>query len=315
MIAVQIYFLMAVKAHGGVPLLTRTDKGSETLLMVETQVGLRQIAANELLRVEECHYFGPCTRNTKIESFWGRLAVRKTGRFRELFEAYERAGEWNGSSEAPIHSLSDTCIWIPSETGVANFAGTHNTNPIRSQKHRDHYLPTGKPWSLYRNPPVDARDLKIDVDMALIDEMLEDLSQWNHDEYLHPTTLAECIRILQEAGLPLRHDGILAGHTLHRDMYIKLRTELQTRAHSPPDVEIPRGGRKWLWEKGKIHQEGYDEFQKQLEAMIEDPHRPEPLFEHMVRRQAPDMLYDEVEDLFCREGREGEIDREEQSGI
>ncbi|KAF3912624.1 hypothetical protein ABW20_dc0101605 [Dactylellina cionopaga] len=75
MISALTYYLQAVKHLGFMPLLLRTDKGSETLMMAEAQVILRRIAAGEPLSVRECHCFGPSTKNTKVEAWWSRLAL------------------------------------------------------------------------------------------------------------------------------------------------------------------------------------------------------------------------------------------------
>ena len=67
MIAVLVYYLMAVGELGEVPERMRTDKGAEVLLMAEAQVHLREAEEGQELEVRKCFIFGPSTRNTEIE--------------------------------------------------------------------------------------------------------------------------------------------------------------------------------------------------------------------------------------------------------
>ena len=45
------------------------------------------------MEVQECHFFGSSTRNTKIESWWALLVATKVGHIKEMFEAYNIKGE------------------------------------------------------------------------------------------------------------------------------------------------------------------------------------------------------------------------------
>ena len=40
------------------------------------------------MEVQECHFFGSSTRNTKIASWWVLLVATKVGHIKEMFEAY-----------------------------------------------------------------------------------------------------------------------------------------------------------------------------------------------------------------------------------
>ena len=68
MIAVLMYYLLAVEEFGVVPVKLRTDKGTETLLMAEAQSHLREDQEGREMEVQECYLFIPSTRNAKIES-------------------------------------------------------------------------------------------------------------------------------------------------------------------------------------------------------------------------------------------------------
>ena len=92
MITVLMYYLLTVEVFG-VPLKLHTDKSVETLLMAEAQYYFHEDQEEREMEVQECHFFGPSTRNTKIESWWALLVVTKVGHIKEMFEAYNVEGE------------------------------------------------------------------------------------------------------------------------------------------------------------------------------------------------------------------------------
>ena len=58
---------MAVKQYR-FPHQTRTDKGTETLLMAECQMRFREAEEGQQLAISDCHLFGTSVRNIRIES-------------------------------------------------------------------------------------------------------------------------------------------------------------------------------------------------------------------------------------------------------
>ena len=97
MIAVLMYYLLAVEEYEVVLVKLHTDKGVETLLMAEVQHLFREDQEGREIEVSEAHLFGPSTRNMKIESWWAQLVAGKVGSLKEMFEDYGRKGEFTGS--------------------------------------------------------------------------------------------------------------------------------------------------------------------------------------------------------------------------
>ncbi|KAF3924477.1 hypothetical protein ABW20_dc0109724 [Dactylellina cionopaga] len=250
MIAAAAYYLIAVKDLGFIPVLLRTDKGGETLMMAECQVSLRRAAAGENLPVGKCHHFGTSTRNTKIESWWGRLSHSTTLDFRELFQSYQDESSFGGSRlRRNAQQPQDL------QSAQAGALSCH--------------------WqakSALQRPP-SGQDLKIEADKKLLDDMLDDiLSKWNPDEYLHEEAIKACQWILGTHRYPFEPGpwGQLS------------------------DLEIPKGGKEWLWGKAKL-QEGRTELLDSIEAAEPQDHEPQDLLERLFDQ---DMQYDKADDVL-----------------
>ena len=118
---------MAVKQYG-FPHQTRTDKGTETLLMAKCQMRFREAEEDRQLAVSDCHLFGTSVRNIRIESWWSRLVSAQTGPWREMFLSYAKTG--NKWEKIAIQYLYMDLI----RRDCTHFIKVHNTHHIQSQR-------------------------------------------------------------------------------------------------------------------------------------------------------------------------------------
>ena len=258
MIAVLKYYLLAVEEFGVVPVKLRTDKGTETLLMAEAQFRLREDQEGREMEVRECHLFGPSTRNTKIESWWGQLVSGKVGSLKEMFEGYDMEGEFTGS-KWDIMAMQFVYMDTIREH-VAKFVRAHNNHLIRKQWRRSNYLATGRPFDLYRNPQPPATKYDQPVNAELLEKLKAEIAAWNPDIYLHPHVVDVCVEILQRHNLPLKPETIIKDDPMHRKMYLTLREELENYENNGGvllEIETPKQGKEWMW-KNDMLQEGRD---------------------------------------------------------
>jgi len=134
------YFLRATRKHG-FPKKIRSDKGEETNLLAECQIAFRRDQKPDL-PFHKAYIYGTSTANQRIESWWNLLATGQTEQWRKHFENLEQDGFFDSSDD--YDQIAIRFIYMPIiRDHVYTFVQVHNTHPIRRQKSRAEYLPTG----------------------------------------------------------------------------------------------------------------------------------------------------------------------------
>lgn len=216
-VSVNKQFLNAVRSHNIIPQLVRSDKGTETILLCNSQLVLHW-AINPTISIREVYSYGTSTKNQRIESWWNLLANAQTDTWREIFNDLELEGYFDGGT---IDMIAMQFIYMEMITQhIHTFVQIHNCHRIRRQRKREHYLPTGKPVELYNYPPTGILDHGLQPDKRVLEALDTQMSSYNLDEFLTPDTRLLCESILFEAHRPISYS--LEEH--HREAYIFLRT-------------------------------------------------------------------------------------------
>jgi hypothetical protein len=143
---IEKYYLEAVLDAGVFPFNTRSDYGSETIGIYKVQHALHDLYGTA---VDKPHTYVTSTRNTKIESLWGRY-LKEWGRtLMEHLEFGCSTGIY--TSKDCLEEYLFLYIWIPL---VQNELDRYKLrcNNQRRQKSRQNVLPTCAPVFAYKNP-------------------------------------------------------------------------------------------------------------------------------------------------------------------
>lgn len=243
--AVQKYFLMAVKEYG-FPVKLRTDMGTETVLMAECQGYFREEQEGIELETSSFHLFGPSVHNTRIEPWWGKLASAVINPWRELFQQYENNNEFQRLNRWDIMALRYVYMDLLRKS-CNHFIDTWNVHTIRHQKNRP-YLPTGKVWSLYHDPPEGVKNFATQPSHELLDMLMGEVNDWDPDRYLDESVMKFCATTLQKNGLPSRITKATKEDGTHHKAYILLREKLkehELQHGSFKDCRPPKGRTEW----------------------------------------------------------------------
>ena len=222
-VSIQKQYLEAVQEHG-YPKLVRSDKGGETILMAECQLAFRR-AEKPDLPFHKAYSFGTSTKNQRIEAWWNIMANSQTEQYKRCFEEYKGAGLFDGGT---IDQTALRYIYMEHIRGqIHNFVMLHNAHPIRKQKNRDHYLPTGRPNYMYKYPPFGTRNYATPATEELLQQKIEEVASYSLDEYLPQATRELCDSLLAERGYstPLLID-LQSTNQLHKEVYHHLRNDL-----------------------------------------------------------------------------------------
>ena len=84
------YFIEAIRTHGKLPRIVRTDCGTKNVLMANVQTVLRQEHTDQFANVSVMR--GPSTHNQRIERFWGYLSIQS---YMDLFKDFRDSGVLN----------------------------------------------------------------------------------------------------------------------------------------------------------------------------------------------------------------------------
>ncbi|KAG6201126.1 hypothetical protein E4U50_006832 [Claviceps purpurea] len=256
-------YLRTVKTLGMRPLLTRTDRGRETPLMVMAQATLA--AANPITvtyedvngndrtftqgdRMNSCHHYGPSTRNVRIESWWRLLrtgAAQVWIRFFSLLVERREFSEGNLVDEIAMYAVYGSEV----RRDLTNFVDVSNSRTIRKQRNREHVV-SGIPADLYRTQSARNWGVHIDEDDNAADRMalnrlLDPLESVDIDRFLAQETEDWCNARLQEMGFfeaPARDKD-----EPYMNFYLGLRRQIEAHQDSgaQPILQlspIPLGG-------------------------------------------------------------------------
>jgi transposase InsO family protein len=245
-VSVDKQFLETVRATGKFPKVIRSDMGSETSLLCNSQLTLRRAEKPGLL-FRKAYSFGTSTKNQRIEHWWNLLADGQTQTWRSIFGGLENDGYFDGGD---IDKTALQFIYMGMiRSHVHSFVAEHNRHRIRAQSKRSHYLPTGRPHQMYHHPSHGVRDYAAHPDPFVIQALLARYDNYNLDEYLVPETRELCQRLLQNGGFPTSFT--FADN--HIQAYIYLREALVNYAWSrqPEEpaiwiLEKPLGAEDWI---------------------------------------------------------------------
>ncbi|CUS11455.1 unnamed protein product, partial [Tuber aestivum] len=215
-VSVNKQYLCLLRTTLHMPKVIRSDKGDETVLLAESHLSLRR-ANHPDLPFEKAYSYGKSTKNQRIEAWWNILTEGQTQAWKVYFAQLESDGYFNGGD------LDKSCLQFLYmkiiRSHIHRFVEIHNSHPIRLQRKREHYLPTGQPFLLYYYPE-SGKDYKEKVNESLLAALEAEVSEFDLDEYLPISTLALYQGFLDEGGYP---DEFSYSDPHHREAYLYLR--------------------------------------------------------------------------------------------
>jgi hypothetical protein len=109
--------LDAFTSMGFQPRKIRSDRGTETTLMADTQYELRRLQ-DPSLRPSDCYIYGRSVDNQRIEAWWGMLSRTCTGLFHvnEVIHLFNRANKYRNISIASSAKTSLQKTAFPSRS-------------------------------------------------------------------------------------------------------------------------------------------------------------------------------------------------------
>jgi hypothetical protein len=246
-VSVNKQFLLTAKRTRTIPKLIRSDMGTETSLLCNSQLILRR-QLKPGLEFRKAYSFGKSTKNQRIESWWNLLGNAQTDPYRELFQALENEGYFDGGD---IDILCLQFIYMDMiREHIHSFVEVHNHHQIRHQANRAHYLPTGQPHQLYHHPKDGVRDYGNTPDEAMVEALLLQLEAYDVDEYLVPETRQLCCQLLEREGFQTQFRWA----DNHIQAYIYLRQALFQyilEGHEILILEKPVGAEDWIRENAE----------------------------------------------------------------
>jgi transposase InsO family protein len=251
-VSVDKQFLETVRITGKYPKVIRSDMGSETSLLCNSQLVLRR-AEKPSLPFRKAYSFGTSTKNQRIEHWWNLLADGQTQTWRSLFEGLENDGYFDGGD---IDKTALQFIYMGMiRNHVSSFVEQHNRHRIRAQRKRSHYLPTGRPHQMYHHPSSDVRDYSSSPDPLVLHVLLDRYQGYDLNQYLVSDTKNLCEKLLAEAG----YLTLFSYPDNHIQAYIFLREALVNFAvsnHSNDSpiwiLPKPTGAESWIHSNEQI---------------------------------------------------------------
>ena len=216
--------------------------GTETVLLAESHVTLRRVNHPDL-PFAKAYSYGKSTKNQRIEAWWNILTEGQTQEWKLYFGKLEAEGYFNGSEtdKSCLQFLYMDMI----RSHIHRFIEIHNSHPIRLQRNRQHYLPTGQPFLLYYYPE-NGKDYKEKVDEKVLADLENKVAEYDLDEYLPISTMELYSKFLQEAGYPQQFSY---SDTRHREAYIYLRDKVSVYIAQGGEVQLtsrPSGAADWI---------------------------------------------------------------------
>ena len=167
-----------MKVVGYCPNFIRSDKGTETLMMVDAHYFFYHTThfndptiSDEMfdqICFSDCYIYGKSTGNTRIEALWCQMIGRVIEQWILFFSALEADG-WFRENLASDQVIL-VFIFMPIlQDVISDWVEDHNAAPIRPQKHRSLHV-SGIPNDLYRGSP-DALKQGFDFDHDLHNEL------------------------------------------------------------------------------------------------------------------------------------------------
>jgi hypothetical protein len=266
-VSVLKQYLVLIRRTMKIPQLLRGDKGVETPLMAWAHVLLRRVQHLVVqeradrggdhipLHFNQAFSWGKSTRNIRIERWWKGLADLSLREYRIYFRSLADDGWYDRTVPDQI---AIRYIYMPMlRARVQEFVDVYNCHRIRKQRHREHYLPIGKPVYLFKvhEGVSDYAEDAHEPTLQWLESLVEDVDL---DAYLPNTMMNLCLEICEREGFTNTDTYKLgADLTTGRDIhphyraYCTLSRELRRRYSAGVELhalkdEAPRGGRVWI---------------------------------------------------------------------
>ena len=156
-VSILSQYLRATRSLGLCPRFLRTDKGTETVLLADCHFSFFVKAAYndnweeeeiQQVRLSDCYWYGPSTRNIRIEGLWRQQRQQTTGPWLRYFRTLTDLGLFR--QDLIADRIIFLFLFMPIlREELATFVSTHNAHPIRLQRSREKHVP-GEPNELYR---------------------------------------------------------------------------------------------------------------------------------------------------------------------
>ncbi|CDM35782.1 Ribonuclease H-like domain [Penicillium roqueforti FM164] len=263
-VSVKRQSLDAFAAYSFQPRRFRSDRGTETVLLADTQYELRKLG-DPSVQINDCYLYGRSMDNQRIEAWWAILSRASTGVFRDFF--WSLAHDNLFTKDCIPDQISLLAIYMPIiRRRVHQYTVHWNHHPIQAQPQRPHVIP-GKPnMNFYYSDvpdlrcPIDTDPDSMSEQAQLFRHLQQDVEGWDPDEYLPPSTLAWCQQQLTEigqqlAGMPFNPEdpnpGLIGDpRAPYRAVYTELRARAFAHWHTGQDPILsvytpPRGAANW----------------------------------------------------------------------
>ncbi len=169
--------------------------------------------------------YGTSTKNQRIERWWRELVDRQTDQWICYFDELKGEGCFDGSKYDRI--ALQFLFMDKIRNDISAFVRMYNTHPIRTQKARAAYLPTGKPNNMYNYPPDGSRNYSSPPDPNLLAEIEAQLVWYDDTAYLSPATRQLCEQITAQSGIDYDPLSTQPGlDTPYTQLYLILRQRL-----------------------------------------------------------------------------------------
>ncbi|KAJ3318309.1 hypothetical protein HDU76_000866 [Blyttiomyces sp. JEL0837] len=168
---VGLYYLQAIKERRVFPFTTRTDCGTETVLMASMQMVLHDLHETGVM-TDQNHKFVTSTRNQKIESGWSRFLRAKGLALKlEIERGYERLANFNENDQ--LDKFVFWYVFMPlTQRILDDYVRERNTSRRRKQKNS--ILPHAPPDVCYAIPEkYGGAFCGTAADMSVIDVLIE----------------------------------------------------------------------------------------------------------------------------------------------
>jgi hypothetical protein len=246
-VSVLSQYLRCLQEEGVMPEFLRSDCGAETTQTAEVHYRLSQItrADEPNLEFEDCFKYGTSKQNQRIEQFWGQLAKASLNAWRSYF--YQLNADGTYKQHCMADRIAFHAVYMPiMRQVVTNFIRRHNRDQIRKQRGTD--TVQGIPEVLYTHPDMSgAEHHGFAVSPSTLQPWLDELINYDMEEYLPPETQAWCEQCLRSNGFNLPLNGFerhaRTQERLHKDAYLILRGSVQRHmdlVNDPPLEESYR---------------------------------------------------------------------------
>ncbi|KAI0666123.1 hypothetical protein C8Q78DRAFT_1072612 [Trametes maxima] len=219
---INSYYCDAVEEHGGCPMITQSDRGTENNGIANSQTTLRQFYDSSLQGTLQHKWMAKKGQNIKPEIFWSELRRRWSPGFEQLLQHGVTEGLYD--PEDYVSRMLFYYLFIPYLQGELDvFRERYNSTKKRRDKHK--ILPHGQPALIFQHPQEYGwEDFKILVEPEKVAEVRERYSAPPDDpvfQLVPPAFEQLASEIYTSMGKPsISHESIWT-------VYVEMLTTLQ----------------------------------------------------------------------------------------